>query len=104
MQAVDATCPGCGKPRNPETCYPNKKSRDGLQRLCRKCDNAVRRKNHKPPPRRAKPPCGLCADQSHRVVGMRCFRCGLPYSPEPPVSLDTDSRRESAFASLMTEG
>ena len=99
-----ALCPDCGKPRNPDTCYPNKKSADGLQRLCRVCDNARRRRNYKLPPLcGAKPTCTECAGQCWRVKGRVCV-CGRRYAPQAPVRADTERRGVSAWAMAMTDG
>lgn len=97
-----ATCPDCGTPRNSDTCYPNKKSGDGLQRFCRDCDNARRRKNYTPL-RRGRPVCTKCANQDHRVEGKTCSACGRKYAPLGPVRADAERRGASAWAMAITE-
>lgn len=101
---VSPTCL-CGVPRTPETCYPNRKNADGLQRLCKKCDNAVRRKNYSPLPRPAnvKPTCTKCANQHHRVEGDTCVECGRKYAPLAPLHADGERRGASAWAMAMNE-
>lgn len=88
-------CRSCGRPRTTETCYANRKHKDGLQALCKDCDNATR--NYRKP-RLGRRPCPKCADQGHRVVGRRCSECRRPYEPLPPLHADADRRRESAWA------
>lgn len=99
---MNALCPGCGAPRTPETTYPNKKHSDGLQSLCRSCDNAARKKNYTPL-RRGKPVCTKCANQSWRVEGKKCFKCGRKYAPLEPIHADAERRGASAWAMAITE-
>lgn len=91
------TCGRCGHHREATT-FRQLKVGGRRRWLCKLCADEQDTRPAKPPP------CMLCADLPHRVEGMRCSNCGLPYAPLPPVRLDTTARKPGALALCMVGG